>query len=165
MVRVMIVEGSPAEVIEVLNNSQIGSTADQVSIAPSVEQREMPVADAAASAASASGKSATKVFASEEVAKRVFTRRPMSIEQTAVVKLLASAYPNWVLATALQKAAGYTPAQFAGLMGAFGRRFSHTEGHVDGSWLFDAEWDYTANCYNYRLTEGVHKAAKSAGIA
>lgn len=157
MVRVVFIEGSPGEVTEVLNNSQLGHLADPAATAPPAPSQPIEVPGGA-------NGGQKKVFVSEEVAKRAFTRRPLSTQQTIVVKTLADAFPNWVLATDLHKATRFSPAQLAGLLGAFGRRVSHTKGYVQGSWLFDADWDYGNNCYNYRLSEGALNAAKSAGI-
>ena len=143
-----LLEGTAQEVIEVMtamhtiSNAAVHDAA--VAVAPTVAEE-----------------SANKEFVSIEVARRVLSRRPLSHEQLAVLKMLYSAFPNWVPAAKLQAAISYTPAQFAGLMGAFGRRFSHTEGFVENTWLFDAELDYEVGAYNYRLPETV-KAAMEA---
>lgn len=102
-----------------------------------------------------------KVFVSAEVARKVLSRRPLSKEQMAVITTLAKRHPDWVPAAELQAATGYTPAQFAGLMGAFGRRFTHTEGFIPNTWLFDAEWNYDNGAYDYRLPDTVLDAAKA----
>lgn len=141
-------EGTAQEVIEVMTAMQaMPNAAAQdaaVAVAPTVAEE-----------------GEDKEFVSIEVARRVLSRRPLSREQLAVLKMLYSALPDWVPAAKLQAAISYTPAQFAGLMGAFGRRFSHTEGFVENTWLFDAEWDYEVGAYNYRLPETV-KAAMEA---
>ncbi|HYF22902.1 MAG TPA: hypothetical protein VD929_05830 [Caulobacteraceae bacterium] len=41
---------------------------------------------------------------------------------------------------------------------------SHTEGHVEGTWFFDQEWDYAHNCYRYTLPESVREALQSEGL-
>jgi len=106
-----------------------------------------------------------KLFVTTEVARTVFSRRPLSAEQKIVLNMLAVAHPDWVLITQLQAAVHYTPAQFAGLLGAFGRRLSHTEGYVAGSWLFDVEWDVDNGCYRYKLPDSVREAVKLEKIA
>jgi hypothetical protein len=106
-----------------------------------------------------------KQFVSTEVARRVLSRRPLSREQLGVLKMLHTAFPGWVPAGKLQAAISYTPAQFAGLMGAFGRRFSHTDGYVQNTWLFDAEWDYDVGAYNYRLPETMKAAMDAEKLA
>lgn len=146
MVKVTIVEGSPEEVIATVKGLEVqGATVDA----------------AAPSAAPLAGQDdEEKVFVTVDVARRVIYRRPLSDQQKTVFITLAKAHPNWVPAATLQQATNYTPAQFAGLMGALGRRLSHTEGYVEHSWLFDAEWDYEAGAYNYRLPDNVLDAVK-----
>lgn len=102
-----------------------------------------------------------RVFASTELARKVFSRRPLSKEQKTIISILGKAYPNWVPAADVQKATGYSPAQFAGLMGAWGRRLTHTQGWADGVWLFDQEWNYDTKAYDYRLPDTVFEAAKA----
>jgi predicted transcriptional regulator with HTH domain len=159
MVRVILIEGSPSEVTEVINNAHVMQTSGVAIASATSDGKTAPISEEDEVADN------QRVFVSEEVAHRVLSRRPLSKEQRALLVTLAKAYPDWVLATTLQKAVGYTPAQFAGLMGAFGRRFTHTDGWVEGSWLFDAEWSYDDGCYNYRLPETVRNAVKSIGIA
>lgn len=138
-------EGTPQEVIQVMTAMQ---TIAAVSLAPP------PVAPTLDDAEE------KKSSVTTEVARAVFSRRPLSSEQKTILRILAVAYPDWVLITKLQAAVHYTPAQFAGLLGAFGRRLSHTEGFVAGSWLFDAEWDVDNGCYRYKLPESVRDAIK-----
>lgn len=106
-----------------------------------------------------------KVYVSESVARTAFTRRPLSDQQKVTLTTLTNAYPNWVTAFDLQEATNYTAAQFAGLMGAFGRRVSHTPGFVEGSWLFDCVWDDAKRCWVYKLPETVYDAIKAEEIA
>ena len=145
MVRLVMIDGSPEEVVTVAKGLEKSDVAGTVQT-PAAPPAEIDPDD--------------KVFASTEVARRVFNRRPLSPEQKAVLKTLSDAYPEWVPAAKLHAATGYTPAQFAGLMGAFGRRFTHTEGFVSNSWLFDAEWNYERGAYDYKLPETVLEAVK-----
>lgn len=105
-----------------------------------------------------------KVFATMEVARKVFGRRPLSKEQKAVIQLLAANDPDWVTAAELQAATGYSRQQFAGLMGAFGRRATHTPGWVEGSTLFDYQWNEDTGAWDYRLPPTVLEAAKHEKI-
>jgi predicted transcriptional regulator with HTH domain len=155
-VRLLMIDGDAEEVTHVLNNASIAQSAERV-IAPAA-------AGKSPAAVSANGDD-EKIFVTTEVARRVFKRRPLSKEQKRVLLLLVKAYPDWMSATELQTAIDYSPAQFAGLMGAYGRRLSHTDGYVNGSWLFDAEWNYENKCYDYRLPETVRKAIDLEGIA
>lgn len=145
MVKLIILDGSPDEVIAVAKGLDMGSSAHPST--PAAPPADIDPDD--------------KVFVTTEVAQKVFSRRPLSKEQTAVLTTLAEAHPNWVPAGKLHVATGYSPAQFAGLMGAFGRRFSHTEGYVMDTWLFDAEWNYDTNSYDYRLPDTVLEAMKA----
>lgn len=147
MVKLTIIEGSPEDVIAVSKGLEGSSS---VAVSPAAPPVEVDPDD--------------KVFASTEVARKVFSRRPLSAEQKAVITTLGKAHPGWVPASALHSATGYAPAQFAGLMGALGRRFSHTDGFVPGSWLFDAEWNYEKGGYDYRLPDTVFEAAKAENL-
>ena len=64
----------------------------------------------------------------------------------------------------LQHAIGYRPSEFAGLMGAFGRRLVNTQGYIDPSWLFDNQWQGEQGCNRYRLPDSVRAAAEKAGL-
>lgn len=146
-------EGTAQEVIEAMTALQAASGGEATSNA------------VAAVAPTVAEEGEEKEFVSTEVARRVLNRRPLSREQLGVLKMLHAAFPEWVPAGKLQAAISYTPAQFAGLMGAFGRRFSHTEGYVANTWLFDAEWDYDVGAYNYRLPETVKAAMDAEKLA
>lgn len=146
-------EGTAQEVIEAMTAMQAASST------------EVPAGAAAAVAPTVAEEGEEKEFVSTEVARRVLSRRPLSREQLAVLKMLYAALPDWVPAAKLQAAISYTPAQFAGLMGAFGRRFSHTDGYVENTWLFDAEWDYDVGAYNYRMPETVKAAMDAEKLA
>lgn len=159
MVRVVVIEGSPDEVTEVINNTQALGGGTPVA---SGQAQPKPEGEAVNEAKPSNGDETT--YVSEDIARRILTRRPLSKEQKIVLKTLAAAYPKYVSAPALHKATGYTSAQFAGLMGAFGRRVTHTEGFVEYTWFFDTEWDYEAGSYNYRLPETVFNAIKAEKI-
>jgi hypothetical protein len=146
-------EGSAQEVIEAMTAMQAASSNDS------------PLTLAGAVAPTVAEDGEDKEFVSTEVARRLLSRRPLSREQMVVLKMLHSAYPGWIPAAKLQAAISYTPAQFAGLMGAFGRRFSHTEGYIKNTWLFDAEWDYDMGAYNYRMPETVKAAMEAEHLA
>lgn len=98
-----------------------------------------------------------RLFVSTEVARHVLTRLPLSKEQRAVVQFLYDRHPKWVWATDLQNEIGYNPSRFAGLMGAFGRRLTHTPGYISSTWFFDTEWNAERGCNRYRLPTSVHQ--------
>jgi hypothetical protein len=103
-------------------------------------------------------------FVQPDVALRALTRIKLSEKQILILKKLYEAGINWVLASALQQVSGYEPSQFAGLMGAFGRRVSHTPGYVAYSAFFDQEWNANSACYQYRLPETVREALRLAKL-
>ncbi|MDP9056321.1 MAG: hypothetical protein M3N34_03155 [Pseudomonadota bacterium] len=93
-------------------------------------------------------------FVSEEVAFKVIKRRPLSPGQSTVLALLLRNSGTWTTAKDLQKATKYEPSQLAGLLGAFGKRVSSTDGYVEGTAFFEVEWDYEKDCHKYRLPSG-----------
>jgi hypothetical protein len=103
-------------------------------------------------------------FVSSEVAFRFLTRRPLSAEQRAVINAIYNSHPDGILATDLQRAINYRPSEFAGLMGAFGRRLVNTQGYVDHTWIFDNQWQGEQGCNRYRLPESVRIAVEKAGL-
>lgn len=92
-------------------------------------------------------------YVNEDTAFRALKRRPLSPEQKIFLKKLASEYPNWTLASELQRITKYTKPQFSGLLGAFGKRVASTEGYVSGTWFYDGKWNYDDDCNQYRLPE------------
>ncbi|MEA3053316.1 MAG: hypothetical protein QOG72_2219 [Sphingomonadales bacterium] len=103
-------------------------------------------------------------YVSEEVAFRALKRRSLSVPQGLVLSKLKADYPAWTLAKDLQTITGYNRNQLAGLFGAFGKRVAGTDGYLRDTWLFDVEWNYDADCYQYRLPPTVHSALERAGI-
>ena len=97
-------------------------------------------------------------FVTVEFARRVLGRRPvLSKPLKRVLKTLNEAHPEWTLVNDLHSAARYTPAQFAGLMGAFGRRMSHTEGYDKDAHFFDFRWNDENDAWEYRLPDAVRE--------
>ncbi len=78
--------------------------------------------------------------------------------QKKVLAALYKAHPAKIPAPKLQELVSYSPAQFAGLMGAFGRRVARTAGYVKNSHFFDTVWDDEKGCYLYGLPESVMEA-------
>ncbi len=81
-----------------------------------------------------------------------------------MLKTIKMNQPRWTSAIELQKATGYSPAQLAGLLGAFGRRVTGTPGYRQGSWWFEQEWSYDQGCNRYRFPESVSMAVTRAGL-
>lgn len=103
-------------------------------------------------------------FVSTEVALRFLTRRPLSQEQRAVIASIYHGHPEGILATTLQREINYSTSQFAGLMGAFGRRLVNTEGYPGYAWAFDNRWEAEHGCNRYRFPESVRDAVERAGL-
>ena len=76
----------------------------------------------------------------EEFARRVLTRRRLSGPVKAMLRTLSQVDPgDYVPVADLYEATGYSSSQFAGLMGAFGRRIAHTEGYDENAVFFEYE--------------------------
>ena len=103
-------------------------------------------------------------FVSTDVAFRALTRIKLGKETKAVIRRVYSGGEAWTTAEVMQKEVGYKPAQFAGLMGAFGRRLVNTPGYVLNSSFFEQEWDDVRSCYIYRLPPPVRQAVEKARI-
>ncbi|HTU10840.1 MAG TPA: hypothetical protein VMG08_08055 [Allosphingosinicella sp.] len=103
-------------------------------------------------------------FVSIDVAFRALTRIKLGKQVRAVLKRVYRGGASWTSAAVLQKEIGYTPAQFAGLMGAFGRRVANTPGYVVDSSFWEWEWDAEQSCYLYRLPPSVRAAVEKARI-
>jgi hypothetical protein len=103
-------------------------------------------------------------FVSSDVAFRALTRIKLSEKQILVLIKMHEAGTGWITGTALQQAIGYSASQFAGLMGAFGRRVIYTPGYVMDSAFFEQEWNEVGSCYSYRLPPSVREAVERARI-
>ena len=71
---------------------------------------------------------------------------------------LYEAHPNWLSQATLREASGYEPAQYAGLMGAFGRRLANTEGYDPEAYFFEWKWDDDEEAWVCRLPDTVREA-------
>lgn len=103
-------------------------------------------------------------YVSTDVAFRAITRIKLGKETKAVIKRIYIGGDAWTTAAALQKEVDYSPSQFAGLMGAFGRRLVNTPGYVHYSSFFEQEWDDNKSCYKYRLPMSVRVAVEKANV-
>jgi hypothetical protein len=109
--------------------------------------------------------SAEGQWVSTEFARRALSRRSLKPLQKKVLVALYEAHPAKLSAPQLQKLVSYTPAQFAGLMGAFGRRLARTAGFTKNLNFFDTIWDEERNCWLYGLPESVMEAIRQEKIA
>lgn len=155
--RMFVFEGSPAQLAGIAKS--MGASAEALAAA-------MPAAAVEAGTESTDegdGEDET-IVVTTEFARKFLNRRPLSKEQRKLLVTLGKASPGWTLATVLQSTLNYSPAQFAGMMGAFGRRLTHTAHYVSDSWFFDQEWVHEEGCYKYRLPETVIAALRAEKI-
>ena len=99
-------------------------------------------------------------FVTTRFARRALTRLPLSEPMKNVLEALCGAHPDWLSAPELQKAAGYNPSQFAGLMGAFGRRLANTEGYEHEAHFWEWEWRDDKDTWECRLPDSVYEAVR-----
>jgi len=97
---------------------------------------------------------------STEFARKVLSRLPLAKQQRDMLRAIYAAHPDRISSAELVRKIGYRHQQFVGLMGAFGRRIGNTEGHIDGSWFFDVEWDQATGSNYYKLPETVREALR-----
>jgi hypothetical protein len=103
-------------------------------------------------------------YVSSEIAFKAIKRRPLSSEQTTILKMLNQKHPDWASSKDLQEATNFNANQLAGIFGAFGKRVSATEGYERGTLFFEQQWDYDKDCYIYRLPQATLEAVKRAGL-
>ena len=149
--RAFIFEGSPEEIREAVQ-SIIPANPERVIAAGTPEgKRSLPLREI--------DSEHEKRFVTQEFARRVLTRRPtLSGPVKRVLQMLQEAHPGWVTLGDLHVAAGYTPQQFAGLMGAFGRRMSHTDGYDPHAHFFDYQLNRETENWEYAMPVSVHQA-------
>lgn len=99
-------------------------------------------------------------YIEKQTARRYLSRRKLHDTQRTIFQTLAAVHPEKVTAPELQEKLGVTTSQFAGMMGALGRRLTHTPGWVEGDCLFVQEWDTERGYYHYGLPESVMTALK-----
>lgn len=141
------VEGSPDEVARLLK----------------LLQRDAPVEERRHLAPNTAGPQDASPFVSEAAAYDVLTRRSLADSYKVMFRKLDMAESAWTPAPELQKVLGLNTRGFAGLLGAFGRRISHTPGTGSRA-FFDQYWD-EENGYNlYRLPPSVRAALRKAKL-
>lgn len=140
------VEGTPAELAELLAALSQSAAADNKKAHPGV------------------GKGDASPFVTEEAAALVLSRRPLGNTHAKLLKLLYKANEAWTTAPQLQKSLDLTTREFAGALGALGRRVSHTAGVGSRSFL-DQYWDAEHGYNLYRLPPSVRAALVKADLA
>ena len=107
----------------------------------------------------------TNKSVSIEFAALVLTRRPaLSNRLKKALTALARQHPGWLSATELQQVTNYQPAQLNGMLGAFGRRISRTDGHETGAQFYEYQWNEELDCWMYRLQENALEALEQVGL-
>ncbi len=99
-----------------------------------------------------------KAFVTTRFARRVLRRRRLSTPMRKVLQALYEAHPEWLSLPTLHGVSGYRPPQFAGLMGAFGRRMANTKGYDPEAHFFEYRWNDAERTWDYRLPESVREA-------
>jgi len=160
MVRVIVIEGSPDDVTKTYaalaanTPTEAAMNRDHSAV---VRQEAQPHQSPALPSAS-NGAVQPLADVTKSVAQAFLRRRPLAPVQITVLKAISEAHPNMVPATDLQKLTGYTTAQFAGLMGALGRRLTNTPGFVPHTRFFKQQWDHALACNRYSLTDAAREA-------
>lgn len=103
-------------------------------------------------------------YVSTATAREVLSRIELYDSQKLMLRTIYEGATGWVSATDLRTALGQSTAQFRGFMGAWGRRYTHTDGFITGEWFFEQEWNDEEACYHYRLPETVREAMRLEGI-
>lgn len=140
-------EGTPAEVSEVLRSLPEVTNLRATAV-------ELTCEADSSEPTSESAESDTSVVTTR-FARRALTRLGLSPPMRKVLTALHEAHPSWLSLPTLHGIADYTPAQFAGLMGAFGRRLANTEGYDSDLAFFEYKWNEDEEVWDYRLPKTV----------
>jgi hypothetical protein len=151
--KITVFEGSPTELAEAFpdffRDSKKILSENSFSEAPKSPRAEINSIPTSAE---------SRVYVSKTIAQDFFRRRPLNEKQRAVFTTVLSGHPAPVPSTILLEKTGYSSSQFAGLMGALGRRLANTDGFVNPMQIFILEWDHVKWCQTYRLPETVREA-------
>lgn len=140
-------EGTPTEMIEVIQALPEATKLRAVAV---------ELTDEAVSSETPSESAETdSSVVSTRFARRALTRLGLSPPMRKVLTALFEAHPGWLSLPTLHGIADYTPAQFAGLMGAFGRRLANTEGYDSDLAFFEYKWNEDEEVWDYRLAKTV----------
>lgn len=102
-------------------------------------------------------------FVSEDMAFAVLTRRDLGETHVKMLRKLDEAGEAWTIAPELQRALGLSTREFAGALGAFGRRLVNTP-NVGSRSFFDQYWDPENGHNLYRLPPSVRAALRKAKV-
>jgi len=152
--KLYVFEGTVEELNEVASNLGINSTT------PLSSAQTFQIEPELAATSITDGEEAVSLT----FARRVLKRREMSEAMRAVLIYLHAAGDNMVGISKLSEICGYTRSQFAGLMGAFGRRISHTQGYDGETYFFKTVWGDENGEWTYSLPATVKEALVKEGI-
>ncbi len=91
-------------------------------------------------------------------ARLALTRLGLSSPMKNALIALYEAHPGWLTRAELHVITGYKPAQFAGLLGAFGRRLTKTKGYDKNLTFFEYRWNDDEQAWDYRVPKTVCEA-------
>ena len=148
-------EGSPGELLEVLRALPGAATLETSVVELS---NEVVTSPAVSETADGQPRYVTTAFA-----RRTLKRLPLSPAMKKVLTALHRVDPPWLSLRALHRVSDYAPSQFAGLMGAFGRRMANTEGYDADAHFFTYRWNDEEDTWDYGLPNSVREALEPEG--
>ena len=150
--KAIVIDGTAEEVIQVLSTLQQSTSIQVLDVA---EEKRAP--------SSRSG--GNTQYVDKEFAIRVLTRLHLSEGVKAVLKALYDADAEFVSTTDLIEILDYENGhQFAGLMGAFGRRKANTPGNEKEAHFFEYRWKNDTDEWEYRLPDSVREALEQENL-
>lgn len=155
--KMYVFEGTPEELSQVAKTLQVSA----LSAGAEISTEESPVQESAPTSDEEDGGEDEGVTV--RFARRALKRRALSDPLKAVFRRLYEAN-DWVGIEELCEVSEYRRPQFAGLMGAFGRRLANTPGHDEDASFFFFEWDDEAEAWKYRLPDTVREALELEGV-
>ena len=158
--KMTIYEGTSEEIAKIARAMQSSPAENTLPLVSST----MPTPSEEPKSIKGVGSNSRNAFISSDIALRAFTRRRLSNTQKKLLRKLMSSSPNWASRDELLEETGYTANQFAGLVGALGRRVSHTQGYVDGTSWIDVRRNDSLSTLEYRLPESTHQALSEISI-
>ena len=154
--KMYLFEGSPEEISRFLETTDLSKLGDTLS----AETSERPPQS---NTLSKSMDGRTK-FVTTEFARRALRRLPLSPPLRSTIETLFTVHPDWVSAARLHEVTGYDRSQFAGMMGAFGRRMCNTEGYDPQACFFDFRRNDQTEAWEYRLPDSVREALDTENL-
>ena len=152
--KMYVFEGTPEEIAKVAGSMNLGKTwiKDDITKSSGNGVSRFPKSD------ESPGK-----FVTEDFAVHAMTRLELSQSLFSVLKKLFDTKTGFVSSDELYTASQYTPPQFAGMMGAFGRRMFHTKNYDEEAHFWD--WQEASDgSWEYRLPTTVRNAIEKVGI-